>query len=128
MAPSQKAEIVELSSKNTTGPYGARGCDETLHMVVDGEDVFVPFTNVRASGFDYHGDVPEGFDVDRIVEYNGRIHAEADVEGGVVELCPDYNAATAEFRGYDRWTMQLFDADAPSDSTVIWEREEVMSR
>jgi len=118
------ATMIEgTTAEHTTGPYGEKGCDETMHVVHDGEDVYVPFNGVRASGYDYHGSVPNTFDVDRIVVYNGHIHAEADVEGGIVELCPDYNNATAKFQSYDKWTLEAFDADAPSDSKVVWERE-----
>ena len=118
-----QTEIKGVTTENTTGPYGEKGCDETMHVVHNGEDVYVPFTNVRASGYDYYGDVPEKFDVDRIVEYMGNIHAEADVDGGIVELVPDYKHASAEIRGYDKWELHKFYADAPSSGTVIYERD-----
>ena len=122
MAQQNDATIEGTTTENTTGPYGETGCDETMHVIHDGEDIYVPLNGVRASGYDFHGEVPDKFDVDRIVEYNDRIHAEADVDGGVVELQPNYNSATTEFKGYDSWTLQLFDADAPTDSKVVWER------
>ena len=123
MAQNNAATIEGATTEHTTGPYGETGCDETMHVVHDGEDVYVPFNGVRASGYDFHGSVPDRFDVDRIVEYNGHIHAEADVDGGIVELTPDYNSTSAEFRSYDRWELHFFDSDAPSDSKVLWEAE-----
>jgi len=123
MAQNNDATIEGTTTENTTGPYGEKGCDETMHVVHDGEDVYVPFNGVRASGYDYHGSVPNTFDVDRIVVYNGHIHAEADFEGGIIEIVPDYNHATAKFQSYEKWTLEKFDADTPSDSQVVWERD-----
>lgn len=123
MAQQTDATIEGTTTENTTGPYGETGCDETMHVVHGGEDIFVPFNGVRKSGYDFHDEVPDRFDVDRIVEHNGHIHAEADVENGVVELMPDYNSATAEFRGYDRWELHHFGADEPTDAETLWERE-----
>jgi len=111
------------TTEHTTGPYGETGCDETLHVVHEGEDVFVPFTNVRLGGYDYIGDVPDGFDVDRIVNHDGHIHAEADVPGGVVELVPEYNSATAEFRSCESWTLEFFEAATTTDAETIWTRD-----
>jgi len=124
MAQNDTATIAGTTTENTTGPYGETGCDETMHVVFDGQDVFVPFNGVRASGYDFHGAVPDEFDADRIINYDGHVHAEADVEGGVVEIVPDYNGATAEFRGYDRWELQKFDGETGQAGTVIYERDE----
>ena len=124
MAQDNTAMIEGPTTKNTTGPYGTTGCDETMHVVFDGEDVFVPFDGVRASGYDYYGTVPDEFDVDRIIDYDGHVHAEADVEGGVVEIAPDYNSATAKFRGYDRWELHKFDGETRTDGEVIYSRNE----
>jgi len=124
MAQETDVTIVGPTTKQTTGPYGDRGCDETLHVVFDGDDVFVPFNGVRASGYDYHGEVPDSFNVDRIINHDGHVHAEADIEGGVVEIVPDYNSASAEFRGYDRWELQKFDGDTAQAGTVIYQRDD----
>jgi len=113
------------TDEQTTGPYGSEGCKATLHVTIDGEDVYVPFDGVKRSAYDYHGDVPETVDVDRIILCNGNIHAEADTEGGFVELTPDYNTATAEFKGYDSWELHAFDEGTTQDGDVVWEREEV---
>lgn len=111
------------TTEETTGQYGDRGCDETLHVRIDGEDVFVPFTGVRKHAYDYFGDVPETVDMNRVIVHDGRIHAESDVPGGVVELIPDYNSVTAEFQGYDRWEMKFFNTYS-EEGTVIYRRDE----
>jgi len=111
------------TTEGTTGQYSDRGCDETLHVRIDEEDVYVPFTGVRRRAYDYHGDVPVTVDMDRVIVYDGRIHAVADVDGGVVELIPEYNTATGEFQGYDRWEMTFFETNS-EEGTVIYRRGE----
>lgn len=112
------------TTDHTTGPYGDTGCDRTLHVVVDGEDVYVPWDAVRRHAYDFRGNVPDEFDVDRIILYDDHIHAESDVNNGTVELMPDYNFATAEFQGYDSWELELFDADSVQEGSTVYEREE----
>lgn len=120
---SDRVSIEGATTEQTTGTYGDQGCEQTLHVVVEDEDVYVPFDGVRIGGYDYHGNVPDRFDVDRIILYDGHVHAEADVEGGVVELIPNYNSSTAKFRGYDSWDLEMFDAETTQRGTVVWERD-----
>lgn len=117
----EQIKIVGPTTEHTTGPYGEQGCDETMHVVIDGEDVYVPWTGVRPSGYDFHGSVPDRFDVDRIVLYDGHIHADADVAGGSVEVIPDYNEATAEFRGYESWTLEFFQTEDDTDPEAVYD-------
>lgn len=114
--------IVGTTTEHTTGPYGEQGCDEALHVRIDGEDVYVPWTGVRPSGYDFHGSVPDRFDVDRIVLYDGHIHGDADIEDGSVEIIPNYGMATAMFRGYDRWELEVFEEDESTDPAVVYDR------
>jgi|APHM01.1.fsa_nt_gi hypothetical protein len=93
-------------SDQTTNQYGKVGCDEAIEVTVDGETAHVPWTGVRRVAYDYRGKVPHKFDVDRIRLVDGRIHAEADVDGGLVEVIPEYGHPT--FRSYDRWELEFF--------------------
>lgn len=119
-----ETEIEGTTIEHTTGPYGDKGCKRALHVVHEGEDVYVPWDGVLPYRYDFRGGMPDTLDVDRILIYDGHVHAEADVEGGVVEVMPDYNSATAQFRGYDSWMLEKFDGDTTQDGVVVYEREE----
>lgn len=122
----QSTEVTaEVTSDETTGPSGEQLCAETLHVEVAGEEAHVPWTDVTSSATDCRGEVPaEPFDVDRIILYDGHIHAEADAgDGTVVELVPEYDAR-ARFKSYAAWELRAFDADEPSDGTVVYERDD----
>ena len=124
-----EVEIVGPTTENTTGPYGEPGCDETMHVIIDGEDVFVPWTGVRPGAYDYFDWDTDRFDVDRIVLYNGHIHADADAKDESIELYPEFSTATSEFRGYDSWSLEVFQRRegtmAPEDlyDRIVYERD-----
>lgn len=120
--PTANVTIEGRTTENTTSQHGSEGCEETMHVTVDSEDVYVPYDAVNPAAYDYYGTVPDELEVDRILVVDGVIHAEADVDGGVVELVPDYNTGTGEFRGYDAWEFQQFDDDTVQEGTVVHER------
>ena len=122
-----EAEITVVGTEyGVVGQHGEVVADESLLVEIDEEQISIPWTSVRLAGIDYHGDVPDDLDMDRLTLVDGRIHAEADLDdGAIVELLPDYNAATAEFRGYERWTAERFDDPVASDGGVVYQREEV---
>jgi hypothetical protein len=118
----QKVAVHGLTEQHTTGPHGdADACEETLHVTVDGEDVYVPVTGVRKAAYDYRGDVPTRFDVSRVYLYDGVPHADAVVDGGrtIVEVMPRRN------RPHGAFELEAFDADTTpgvSGDQIIWER------
>lgn len=121
----QQIEVIGTVSE-PIGQYGEVAAEAGLRVEIDGKEIVVPWTGIKLGGIDYYGDVPNDLDMDRLMLVDGRVHAEADVgDGAIVELIPDYNAATSEFRGYERWEAQQFDDPIEGDGTVVYEREEV---
>jgi len=113
------------TTTQTTGSYGNNGCDRTLHVTYDGNDVYVPWDNVQKHAYDFHGCVPESFNTTHVVVYDGRIHAECrHNDGSATELLPDYDEQLREFHGYDNWSLQYFAETFGTDGTVVYEREE----
>ena len=106
------------TTERTTSPYGMDGCGETLHVTIDGEDVYVPWTAVRPAAYDYYGETPDQFNTDRLILVDGHIHAEADIDGGILELIPEYSTASAEFRSYDTWEFHRFEMDHSTDDDL----------
>jgi hypothetical protein len=107
-------------SDQTTSQHGKDGCEEAIEVSVDGETAHVPWTGIRRAAYDFRRDVPEEFDADRIRLVDGRIHAEADVDGGLVEVIPEYGHP--EFRGYERWELHFFADPIETGHEIVHER------
>ena len=120
----QNIEVLGTVSE-PIGQYGEVAAEEGLRVGIGDEEIVVPWTGVKLGGIDYHGDIPADIDMDRLTLVDGRVHAEADVDDAIVELAPDYNFATAEFRGYGRWSAERFDDPVEIGVPVVYEREEV---
>lgn len=93
--------VQRLAEKGPVGhgtPY-----DRAVVVDVEGTDVHVPVTGVRAAAFETHGDVPEVVDFDRVFAAGTELHAETWLgDGSLVEI----------------------ERDSPDDDWVLYHREE----
>ena len=121
-SPTETDVTIVGESDQTTSQHGLEGCESSLEVRIGDETANIPWENVRPAAYDYRGDMPDEFDVNRVVLVDGHVHAEADVDGGVVELVPNYNTATGEFRGYDLWEAKFFADPVPTSYEIIHER------
>jgi len=117
------------SQTNETGNYGDDNPHaEHLVVEIDGVAQKVPVTGVRKAAYDYHGEVPDVVDFDRVFVYDGLLHAETWLDDGtLVELMPSHNTATTEARTdedghYAGWELHHFEDPVGEEHGEVWRR------